>query len=95
MNIANLDIEPGILNWEKRGLTSGSVTVRFPDGTRVDITCTTTPEGWINKEIAIHRLKGTEVTIFQPGNTLTKKTVKGINTPSIAWTEIKEKKGVA
>lgn len=90
MNVDNIEIELGVQNWKGNGMTSGDVRIKLPNGTTINIRCATKDETGkvIQQEVSIHRLRETEITVHQHGNTLTKKTEHG---KLHSWTEIREK----
>ena len=90
MNVDNMTVELGVQNWKDYGLTSGDISIRLPNGTRISISSVTNDESGdaVHQKIIIHRLRGTEITIHQAGSTITKKTVRS---DGHSWTQISRK----
>lgn len=86
--IRNMKIDAGVHQWngDGNGLTAGSLTVTLPNGTKIQITSVEAKEGdYANMSISVHRLKDTELTIFD------KVTKKQDSVKGTTWTTIKSK----
>ena len=88
-DIANLNIQPGIQNWNEHGITSGQILIRLPNGQRIDVKCSTNDDTGevIASDIKIHNMKETTaITIFrEKGDKLIRKTEKA---EGFIWTDI-------
>ena len=78
-DIRNMEINLGMHNWDgsrTEGLTAGSITIRLPNGTRIDICSVLDDSDYSKAEIGIHQLNDTEITLFEKSSTITKRARK-------------------
>mgnify|MGYP003126940909 CR=1 FL=1 len=88
MNIRNMEITEGVHNWDgsEGSLTAGSISIRLPNGTVIQICSVLCNEtDYSNATIKIHRIKDTEITLFEKSSTITKRSEHG------EFTRIKKK----
>ena len=76
-DIRNMEVGLGLHQWDgltnESGLTAGSISIRLPNGTRIDITSTSDGADFNNVDIDIHRIEDSVITVFEKSSSMTKK----------------------